>query len=205
MVWQAERFSRHTVRVERSPAVRASVVRDTLAYLDKFEPGAQQRVLDRVPPTSRDVIAHTPRSSWIPIEHDHWTIDAMIEIFGRPRAIECWRDSLADLIERPLLRNFVAGMLVVMGRDPVRLIGLLVKGWSLVYRDLCAPQLSTTKQGEPVIQFCDIAPQVRAHPNYLSSWDGACQGFAALTQVRASVVFTAAPDCSSAEAKFSWL
>jgi hypothetical protein len=190
--------------VDRSPAVRASVVRDTLAFLDKFEPGAQKRVLDRVPLASREVIANTARSSWISIEHDHWTIDAMIDIFGRPRAIECWRASLADLIERPLLRTFVGGMLTVMGRDPVRVVGLLVKGWSLVYRDLCDPQLITSSAGETIIQFRDIAPEIREHHNYLYSWNAACQGFARLGQVRGSVVFTTAPDLSSAEAKFSW-
>jgi hypothetical protein len=179
-------------------------VRDTLEFLDKFEAGLQQRVLDRVPKTSREVILNTPRSSWIAIEHDHWTIDAMIDILGRPRAIECWRRSLADLIERPLLRAFVGGMLVVMGRDPARVVGLLVKGWSLVYRDLCVPQLLLSAKGEPVIQFRKIAPEIRKYQNYLSSWDAACQGFARLGQVRGSVIFTTAPDLSSAEAKFSW-
>jgi hypothetical protein len=184
--------------------VRASVVRDTLAFLDKFEPGSQRRVLDRVPRASRDVIENTPRSSWISVDHDHWVIDAIIDIFGRPRAIQCWRASLTDLIERPLLRTFVAGMLVVIGRDPVRVVGLLVKGWPLVYRDLCDPQLITSSEGELSIQFRDIAPEIREHHNYLCSWDAACQGFSQLGQVRGSVVFTTAPDLSSAEAKFSW-
>ena len=95
-------------------------------------------------------------------------------------------------------------MLVVMGRDPAHVVGLLVKGWSLVYRDLCDPHLVLSAKGEPIIQFLKIAPEVRKYQNYLSSWDAACQGFARLGQVRGSVIFTTALDLSSAEAKFSW-
>ena len=41
----------HAPRGVRHPAVRASAVQDSLAFLDTFEPGAQARVLDLVPRT----------------------------------------------------------------------------------------------------------------------------------------------------------
>lgn len=102
------------------PAVRASAVRDTLAFLDKFHPGSRQRVLSRVPAESRRVIEETSRLSWVAVEHDHWTIDAMVELFGRERAIRCWADSVSSLVEQPLLRTFVSGMLKLVGNDPAR-------------------------------------------------------------------------------------
>jgi hypothetical protein len=186
------------------PAVRASAVRDTLTFLDKFEEGAQSRVLERVPRASREVIESTPRSSWISIEHDHWTIDAMIDNFGRERAISCWRGAMVNLVDRPLLRNFVSGMVKVMGRDPVSVVRFFAKGWPLVYQDLCEPRLIATRDGQPTIRFENIAPAVRQYSNYLYSWHGVCQGFAHIAQVRGSVDFEVAPDLSWAEATFFW-
>jgi hypothetical protein len=190
--------------LEKFPSVRASAVRDTLDFLDKFEPGARARVLERVPAVSRDVIESTAGFSWISIEHDHWTIDAMIEIFGRERAIACWRDSVSNLLGRPFLRDFVIQMLKVIGRSPVSVVRLFAKGWSLVYRDLCDPVLIATADGQPAIRFENIAPAIQQYGNYLYSWHGACQGFAQIARVHGSVSFETAPDLTWAEAKFFW-
>ena len=166
----------HSIDLGLQPAIRASAVRDTLAFLDKFEPGSRQRVLDAVPLASRQVIDETPGSSWVPIADDHWTIDAMIDIFGRDRAIACWRDAFANLVDRPLLRNFVSGMVKVIGHSPVSVVRLFAKGWPLVYRDMCVPKLIATGDSQPTIRFENIAPEVREYSNYLHCWHGACQG-----------------------------
>jgi hypothetical protein len=187
-----------------NPSIRASAVRDTLAFLDKFERGARARVLERVPPESREIIETTPGSAWISIEDDHWTVDAMVEIFGRERAIQCWRDSMLDLVDRPLLRNFVSGMMRVLGRSPATVVRLFAKGWPLVYQDLCEPQLIATNESRPSIRFVDIDQSVRRYANYLDCWHGACQGFALIAKVHGRVEFEVAADRSWAEAKFSW-
>jgi len=157
-----------------------------------------------VPPTSREVIESTPRSAWIGVEHDHFTIDAMIQILGRRRAITCWRDSVADLVTKPLLKGFVSGMLALLGRDPARVVGLFAKAWPLVYRGLCEPRLVTLPGGPPTIRFERLAPEMRLYRNYFDSWDGACQGFAHLAKVQGFVHFTIAQDATWAEARFSW-
>ena len=179
-------------------------MRDTLAFLDKFEPGARQKVLECVPHASREVIERTPGLSWISLDHDHYTIDAMIEIFGRERAIACWRDSVTDLLQRPLLKDFVTGTLKVIGHSPVSVVRLFAKGWTLVYRDMCEPVLIAARDGQPVIRFEAIAPAVQQYRNYLDSWNGACQGFAHIARVRGNVAFEVAPDASWAEVKFFW-
>jgi hypothetical protein len=194
----------HTAGVVVNPAVRASAVRDTLAFLDKFEPGSRLRVMQRVPAVSREIIETAPASSWISLEHDHWTVDAMVELFGVERAVRCWRDSVADLVDRPLLRNFVSGMVKVLGRSPTSVVRLFAKGWPLVYQDMCEPELIATPDGQPTIRFSKIAAEVRRYNNYLHSWNGACQGFAHVAKVKGSVRFEVAPDFSQAEAKFFW-
>jgi hypothetical protein len=192
--------------VSRAPAVRASSVRDTLAFLDKFELGARSKVMARVPSASRDIIESTPRSSWVSIDDAHFTVDAIVELFGRERAIRFWRDTFTHLVEGPLLGSFVSGMVRVFGRDPTRVVGLFPKGWSLVYRDMCSPRLVSSEDHRPVIRFENIAPEVRsAYRNYLHSWHGALQGFAHVARVQGRVEFTVSPDASVAEAKFFWI
>jgi hypothetical protein len=186
------------------PAIRASAVHDSLAYLDKFEPGARERVLAAVPAASRAIIDSTPSTGWIPIEHDHWTVDAMVDIFGRERAIECWRQVLIELVDRPLLGGFVANMLRVFGVSPISVVRLLVKGWPLVYRDVCDPKLIASADGQPTIRFESIAPAIRRHSNYLHCWHGVCAGYAAIARVRGDVTFEVANDLTWAEARFFW-
>jgi hypothetical protein len=175
-----------------------------LDFLSVFEQGARERVMARVPEASREVIENTPRSSWIGIEHDHFTIDAMIQIFGRDRAIRCWADSVASLVDRPLLRTFVSGMLGVFGRDPVRVVSLFPKGWPLVYRDCCELSMERAPDQSPILKFRNIAPLVRKHSNYLLSWHGACLGFASIAKANGHVDFVISKDAASADARFSW-
>ena len=179
-------------------------MRDTLAFLDKFEPGSRAHVLAAVPAQSRDVIEATAGSGWISIEHDHYTIDAIIALFGRKRATQFWRDSLAELVSKPLLHNFVSGMIAVIGRTPVGVVRLFAKGWPLVYRDMCEPVLIAAADNQPTIRFENIAPAVRRYSNYIDCWYGACQGYAHIARVRGRVDFEVAPDLSWAEAKFYW-
>ena len=189
--------------MQPSPAIRASAVRDSLDNLDAFDAGAREAVLEQVPPASRELILTTPRSDWISIEHDHYTVDAIVERFGRERAIDFWCFSLRHLIDRPLLRNFVSGMVNVLGRDPPIVVGFLVKGWALAYRDLCTPVLSRV-DGQPAIRFEDVAPEVQRYSHCFDSWDGTCRGFAHVARVRGEVRFSVAPDAKSAQAVFFW-
>jgi hypothetical protein len=190
--------------VETEPAVRASAVRDSLAFLDKFQQGACAQVLACVPAQSREAIETTPRSGWISIHDDHHTIDAIVALFGRARALEYWRQSLISLTDKPLLKNFVDGMVIVMGRHPATIVSLFVKGWSLAYRDLCEPRVIECASGNPGIRFDNVTPHLREYYRYFLSWEGTCQGFAHLARVRGHVEFRVAPDSTWAEAEFSW-
>ena len=192
------------VQLQQFPSIRASAVRDALTFLDDFEHGAQRRVLEQVPAASRSVIESTPGTSWISIEHDHYTVDAIIDLFGRERAICYWRDLVATLVNRPLLSGFVSNLIRLLGREPVSVVRGFAKAWPLVYRDLCEPQLIATSDGQPTIRFANLASELRRYPNYLDSWYGACQGFAHIAQVRGHVQFEVASDRSWAEAKFFW-
>jgi hypothetical protein len=189
--------------VNRFPSIRAGAVRDSLENLEHFEPGARDAVLARLPAACRETVLSAPRSDWISIEDDHHAVDAIVELFGRARAIDYWCYSLRRLVDRPLLRSFVGGMVNVLGRDPPVVVSLFVKGWGLAYRDLCEPVL-TTVDGQPAIRFEQVAPEVQLYTNYFASWDGTCRGFADVARVRGEVRFTVAPARDWAQAVFYW-
>jgi hypothetical protein len=188
--------------MQKHPSVRASAVLDTLAFLDQFEAGSRQRVLAAVPAPSRALIEGTARSAWIGIEHDHYTIDAIIELFGKPRAIAFWAAAVAELTHKPLLKAFVSGMFKLMPLDARRVASIFATGWPLVYRDMCSLEVGSTEGGHPVLRFASLAPAVRRYHNYLHSWHGGCVGFARLARLSSRVSFRAALDASSAEASF---
>jgi hypothetical protein len=190
--------------MDSSPAVRVSAARDLIDFLDEFEPGTREKVLSTFPRDSLEIFESSPRTSWLPIEHDHWVVDGVCEVLGRDRAIQCWRASVADIVDKPLLRSFFSGMVRVFGRDPARVVGLLPKGWELVYRDFAKVRL-VNEPGAPLrLAFEQIAPAVRRYPNYLHSWNGVCQGIGSLARDGCTVRFQASRDLTSAEAVFSW-
>jgi hypothetical protein len=177
-------------------------VLDTLAFLDRFQPGSRQRVLACVPQASRLLIEQTTRTGWIGVEHDHYTIDAIVELFGKQRAIEFWAVAVAELTNKPLLKAFVSGMFKLMPLDARRVVSIFATGWPLVYRDMCTLELDSTEHGQPLLRFGAVSPGVRRFRNYMYSWHGGCVGFAKLAGLPGQVTFRAALDASSAEACF---
>ena len=189
---------------QATAAVRAAATQDALAFLDKFEPGLQARVLERLPPATRELMVTTSRSAWIPLEQDHHAVDIIVGLLGAARATQYWRGVTGNLIERPILKSFVSGMINVFVDDPGRVIGLLPKGWGLVYREICLPSCVRSESGKTIVRFDDTAPEIRAYPNYFHSWHGTCLGLADLARIKGQVTFEVARDRSSAVATFAW-
>lgn len=189
----------------RAPAVRVSAARDLLDFAERFEPGSRQKILDRFPITSREIFDASPRTSWLPIEHDHWVVDGLVNVLGRERAIHCWRDSVPDIVDKPLLRTFVGGMVRLFGRDPNRVFGLLPKAWPTIYQDFCTVRFEPGKApGTASAYFEDVASQVAMYPNYFASWQGIVWGMTYIAQVRGSVELVVAKDCKTAEIRITW-
>lgn len=149
-----------------------------LDFVERFEPGARARVLARFPADSLRALMDGSRTDWLPLEHDHHVVDGICEVLGPERAVAAWRASVPDLVDKPLLRSFVSGMLRLVGRDPARLAGILARGWPLVYRDCCVVSVTPGDAGTAVVELAEFAPELRRFPNYLLSFRGALEGFA---------------------------
>ena len=191
--------------MQRSPAARASAARDNLEYCDVYRPGSVARIRAMIPEASLDALDHTGGASWLEFEHDHWLMDGTMEIFGREEAVACWRQSIAQLIDKPLLKSFVQGGLRLFGAKPGAILKLVPKGWSLAYRDFCAPAFERTSESSAELRFEDIADQAFASPGYLHCWHAVCLGIFDLEKPsNGEVSFEIDEPRKLAIARFSW-
>lgn len=191
--------------MQRRPAARASAARDNLNNIDGFRPGAVERIRAAIPPESLEAIDNTPSASWLEFEHDHWLMDGAIDVLGIEQAVECWRRSISQLIERPLLKSFVEGSLRLFGARPGKIIRMIPKGWSLAYRDFCAPGFRLVDEGHAEIRFEQIAPQAFDSPGYLHCWHGICLGVFDLEKPQEGRVhFEIDAERAQALATFTW-
>ena len=160
----------------RRPAARTSAARDNVAFSDIYRPGSLERIRAQIPSESLHAIDHQSGISWLEWEHDHWLMDGTLNLLGKDDAIDCWRQSIAYLIEKPLLKNFVDSGLRLFGAKPGTLVKLLPKGWTLAYRDFCVPRFEKLDEQSAVVHFEQVAPEAFESPGYLHCWHGTCLG-----------------------------
>jgi hypothetical protein len=187
-----------------SPAVRVASARDVLAFADKFEPGAREAILSTFPAEALRAFHDSSRMAWLPLDQHHWMVDGMVRHFGRQGAIRCWSASVADVVEKPLLRHFVSAMLRLLGREPPRTIDLLPRAWPLVYQDVCEVEAIHDEPTQSWVLFKNIAPQVHAYPNYFVSWIGLLHGLLALAEVQGEVLLDIPAAAREGRARIRW-
>ena len=189
----------------RKPAARASAARDNANFVEVYRPGALAEIRAGIPPESLDAIDSTPGFSWLDFEHDHWLMDGAMSLLGREDAVACWRQSIGQLIEKPLLRNFVEGSLRLFGARPGKLIKMLPKAWTLAYRDFCTPVFELLSDDSAEIRFENIAPEAFASEGYLHCWHGICLGIFDLEKPQEGRVrFEIDAERAQALATFTW-
>jgi len=162
--------------MRRSPAARASAARDNLAFCDVYQPGSVAQIRATIPDDALQALDYTGGASWLEFEHDHWLMDGVLQHFGREEAVACWRQSIAHLVDKPLLKSFVQGGLRLFGAQPGSLLKLVPKGWTLAYRDFCVPAFSRTSEKSAELRFENVADEAFASPGYLHCWHAVCLG-----------------------------
>jgi len=189
----------------RSPAARASAARDNIAFVEVYRPGSLAKIRAGIPEASLERIDNAPGVSWLEFEHDHWLMDGVMELLGPEEAVACWRQSIHQLVDKPLLRNFVQGALNIFGARPGKVIKLIPKGWTLAYRDFCAPVFHSTGEHSAELHFEDIAPQVFGSEGYLHCWHAICLGVFDLEKPdKGEVDFEIDRPNARAVARFHW-
>jgi hypothetical protein len=191
--------------MERRPAARASAARDNVGFTEVFRPGSLKEIRSRIPEASLRVIDEIPGISWLEFEHDRWLMDSTIAVLGREDAIQCWRQSLVQLVEKPLLKNFVSGALRLFGGRPGKLVKMVPKGWTLAYRDFCVPRFVAIDDHACELHFDDIAPQAFESEGYIHCWHAVCLGIFDIEKAKDPVIdFEIDRKNARAIARFGW-
>ena len=142
-----------------------------------------------IPGPSLAVIDSALPTSWIPIEHDQHVPIAIIAVLGLPRADRFWRWFLCDHLRSPLLRTLTDASIRLFGLSPSSLMRLTPRGWNLVYRDFCSPQMLDYGTEHATLQLRDMAKQVIESSAYLASFRAVFGGFLDMCKVEGSVAF----------------
>lgn len=157
-------------RVVPGPAIRLSVARDSIDFLDRFRPGARQELIDYLPVDTRDLILNSAGSGWLPIEHDRHVLAGHLQLLGLEQSRVCWRAGMSELSKKPLLSSVVSGTMRVFRQDKTKLLGVVPRGWTLVYREFCRVELAEKQRGDVRFVFSDIAAEVWEYPAYIDCW-----------------------------------
>jgi hypothetical protein len=188
----------------RQPAIRLSVARDSIEFLERFRPGGREQLLAGMPAETREFIENAAGSGWLPIEHDRHVLRGHIALLGMDECRRCWRDGMAELSRKPLLSSVVSGMMRVFRQDKTKLLGVVPRGWSLVYRDFCRIEISEKRAGEVTFVCHDIAPQVWEDPEYIDCWGAVLLGLLDLAKTSGELEIEQHPELARARIRISW-
>jgi len=177
-------------------------MRDFLDLLERKRPGSKPLILERFDPESREILDSRLGFSWLSIAHGHFAVEGIFDLLGPDEGVRFFREGFRNIVDRPIFRSFISGILSLWGSDPGRIFRQLPRGWELGFRDFCRVQTEDPEPGRIRVVFEDIHPEVRQHPAYLSCWHGICQGMADLVEKDVQLDFEVAPDHSRAVATF---
>jgi hypothetical protein len=175
-----------------------------MAYLDVFRPGSLERVRAAMPEASRAIVEESPRTSWVPIEHDRHLPRAIVEVLGEEAATEMWRAFVGSHVQSPLLRSLLDGATRLLGFSPGTLVWMVPKAWGQVYRDFCTPKVTERDDHHATLAFEDMAPEVLAEPAYLICFRAVILGFFDIAGVEGELDWDVDPIARRAVARLRW-
>jgi hypothetical protein len=129
-----------------TPELRSSLVKEQLASIDALGPEPARRVREAA---ARAIIAieRSSRMEWLPIEALLDVLDATLTVLGPEAAEAHWHRSTLRSFEIPLVKPFVAGALSLFNPSPERVMPLLPKLLSLLYRDIGTTTVEVIEPG----------------------------------------------------------
>ncbi len=118
-----------------TPELRSSLVKEQLASINSLGPVPSGRVRAAAE-SAVSIIERSTRVDWLPITVLLDLLDATLAVMGPKEAAAHWRRSTLRSMEIPLVRPFVAGALSMFNPSPAKVMPLLPKLFSLLYRNV---------------------------------------------------------------------
>ena len=184
--------------------MRARAVHDAIAAFDRTVPDGRERLRDRVPEPSWQIITRTKPLGWIAVEHDRHIPTAIVDLLGPAEAHNFFRSLLVQQLDSNLLRATLAATLRLFGMSPASLARSVPVGWDVVYRDVCRIRHRQEGAASAVLTLERIVPEVLEAPAYLASFRGFFAGFLDICHVEGSAELTHRTGSSTAEISLEW-
>ena len=131
--------------VERGLA-RVRNAQDLLVFMEPRDPGSVEAVLSTLAPAVREVVESSPRTRWIPLEHDARFVDAIIGHYGVDGSVELFRDYTARFTESPLQRAIFEGARRIFGLSVGTFVRIMPRVWATSYKG--AGQVDASEKGD---------------------------------------------------------
>lgn len=148
------------------PAVQASYMKNLFAALD--EGGRLGRLVEADPELIAEVEA-APRTAWLPIALNVRVVEAMARAFGAERGITILAECVYAQFDTPLWRNFVAGGIRLLGRDPGSLGRWIPQALKLVFRDCGVWSAERSAPSELTVTAQELPPELASHELWIRS------------------------------------
>ncbi|NNL65515.1 MAG: hypothetical protein HKP30_04675 [Myxococcales bacterium] len=148
------------------PAVQASYMKNLLATLAAG--GRLERLVEIDPELVAEVEA-APRTAWLPIALNVRMVEAMAGAFGAERGLTILAECVYAQFDTPLWRNFVAGGIRLLGRDPGSLGRWIPQALKLVFRDCGAWSAERSSPTELTVTARELPPELAHHELWIRS------------------------------------
>jgi hypothetical protein len=187
--------------MSKEPRILATFVQSSLEEMADLDAGVAQQVRERLKPDTLRTIEEASPISWLPVQTDVELTDCFFEIAGPGRATRAFRENMANSLHKPLLRPLVEGALGIFGRNPVKLMRWVPKGWSLIYRDCGEMKFAGSSEGEARIELEGLPQAIAGSRTYLTGTASTILAFVDFLDVTGQVVLEG-PDPATGSAAF---
>lgn len=142
------------------PELRAAMVQDFLALLERT-PAPEARVaLQSLPPHYVDHVRALSRVAWIPAEPVAALADRGREVLGERGWRALHKGAATDLLERPLFKALITGAYSIFGASPSTIVRSFPKVFDLSHRHFGTLTAAVDTRTSARIELRDAAPAV---------------------------------------------
>ena len=187
------------------PLVRCRAPKDTLTYVERFDPEAARRVRAAIPPDVLRTLEDTPRGHLLPLATARQVTHAWGCAMPREQAVGYLTGTVLGMFESPLLKPMIAAGMRVLGARPSTLMRLFPTAWKQVYVNCCEVSFVSTGASTGELHFTDV------HPDFLDSFEdytivieGIVLAGCSLCEHDGAVDFVVEPEQGRALARLAW-
>jgi len=179
-----------------SPAFVNSWNRAAMRRIRSLPDDPRLRLLDAIPRKTRNTIARTSGTQWLPAEVAIEICDALVEILGPEPSVEFWRELVHD--------SWIGGLLEPLARElraetedaapaeaeiaaPASLLNLAPAAWAMSSRDCGEIVVVDKGDGRIELEARDLPESVRHSQGIRSLYAGALQAMLRFSKLSARV------------------